>query len=162
MAEDAAAVGTGPGEIRRKPAADTAEEKGALDAHELQDLRHLGIEPEQIAHVALAIIAAKAAGDIHAAAEIAQQRFARDEKDIGHRVPGAELKPALGRKRPHSWFILRPRLDIILQRHGLAVEMKDADGGVLLKQIQRRIESFDKAIAEGLLAQPPFPVPMRA
>ena len=96
-----------------------------------------------------------------AAVQIADQRFAADEKLVGHHVPGTDQDPAGLNGRAQPRLLLGTDLEVVLEHDRLSIEMEVFVLRVGVEQIQKAIDERHEAQPELLVGQIPLAIPMR-
>ena len=110
--------------------AEAAPENGVVEAEVAENLRHLRDMPEQVWQVAHRHRRPEAARDAMPQGQVAHERFAADEKLVGHVVPRADQNAAVFDQPPQPRLVVRPQLEIVLEHDRLAVQMKVREVGL--------------------------------
>ena len=104
---------------------------------------------EHVGQVADLHGAPEGSGPLEAELEVADDRLARDEELVHEDVPGAERDPSGSRQLAEPTLVLRPNLEVVVDRSHLAVDQEAGIGGVRLHQLEQVVHEVDEAQLEG-------------
>ena len=155
------AVGGGPAELRgRGLGADAAPDEDGVDPEAAQDRRQVRDVPEGVRRVADHHRPAVRARRADAGHQVADVRLAADEELVRQHVAGAGEQAPVAHEPLDVGAALRADLEVVVQRHRLAVEDEVAVVRVAVEEVEEGVHHADEARAEGLEGQVPLAVPV--
>ncbi len=159
--EHLGAVGGGPAELGcRGLGADAAPDEDGVDAEAAQDGGQVRDVAEGVRRVADHHRAAVRARRADAGHQVADVGLAADEELVRQHVAGPGEQPPVAHEALDVGAALRADLEVVVERHGLAVEDEVAVVGVAVEEVEEGVHHADEAGAEGLEGEVPLAVPV--
>jgi len=125
-----------------------------------QHLRELRRVAERVGDVRDARRAAERSRDPQPLLQVAHDRLARDEEQIGEDVPRADEQPVRAHERLDPRPIGRLDREMVLERDGLPVERERPEARLALEQIEERADHRHESSPEALEALVPLAIPV--
>jgi hypothetical protein len=133
---------------------------GGVEPERAQDLRHLRDVAEHVGQVADAHRPAELVGAREPELEVAPDRLAGDEELVHQHLPRPDREPLRLDERAQPLLVLRPDLEVVVDRLELAVE-REHEPVVRLHQLEHLVDQPNELQAKALEGQVPLAVPVR-
>src|SRR5690606_23539270 len=122
--ENLGSVGAAPKKLPPKFGFGSAPEERVVDPELTQDLGHLTVVTEEIAHPARpALFPAALSRPFDSHPKVSHQRFSADQKQVRQIVPAADDELAAPNQGVDQLLLFRPNFEVILHGNKLAVEL---------------------------------------
>ncbi len=163
IARQLGAVGPAPAHHALIDDVHSPPDEAAGHAETGEDLRHLAVVAEHVAHeTGVRRLPAELARNVTAEGDIAHQRLAGDEELVGQHIPGADDELAFSGEALDLAAALRPHLQVVFQDDRLAVALEGAAQLIALPAGDDPIQQANQPVAVVLEGLIPLTVPVSA